>query len=43
MFLDPVVWRAYRLPHLAQEHLPPLADYDEANYLIDQHYKVSPT
>lgn len=39
-FLDPVVWRAYRLPHLSHDQLPPLADYDEAHYLTEKHYEV---
>lgn len=39
-FLDPLIWRAYDLPHLSHDQLPPLADYDEAHYLIEQNYKV---
>ncbi|GJE99674.1 multidrug resistance-associated ABC transporter [Phanerochaete sordida] len=37
-FLDPLVWRAYRVPHLSHDQLPPLADYDEAEYLIQQNF-----
>ncbi|KAL0959261.1 hypothetical protein HGRIS_014532 [Hohenbuehelia grisea] len=32
-FLDPLVLRAWRMPHLPYELLPPLADYDRAAYL----------
>ncbi|ETW87620.1 ABC transporter [Heterobasidion irregulare TC 32-1] len=33
-FLDPVVFSAYRVPHLSFEQLPPLADYDYTKYLV---------
>jgi hypothetical protein len=39
-FMDPTIWRAYYVPHLSADQLPPLADYDEAEYLIEQHYQV---
>ena len=42
-FLDPVIWRAYKLPHLPHDQLPPLADYDEAHYLTEKHYEVCPS
>ncbi|KAJ6611201.1 hypothetical protein B0H10DRAFT_2165893 [Mycena sp. CBHHK59/15] len=32
-FLDDVIFLAYRLPYLPHEMLPPLADYDYAQYL----------
>lgn len=32
-YLDPVVFRAYALPHLPFSELPPLADYDMAEGL----------
>ncbi|EKM51055.1 uncharacterized protein PHACADRAFT_128771 [Phanerochaete carnosa HHB-10118-sp] len=37
-FLDPIIWEAYRVPHLSHDQLPPLADYDEARYLIEQNF-----
>ncbi|KAF9015463.1 ATP-binding cassette transporter [Cyathus striatus] len=33
-FLDPIVFLAYRVPHLAYDQLPPLADYDYARNLV---------
>lgn len=39
VFLDSLVWHAYRVPHLSYDQLPPLADYDEAQYLIEQHFR----
>ncbi|TDL13954.1 hypothetical protein BD410DRAFT_757430 [Rickenella mellea] len=39
-FLDPLVWRAYKTPHLSlDDHLPPLADYDRTPYLVDRAFK----
>ncbi|KAF9029722.1 hypothetical protein BDZ89DRAFT_1065204 [Hymenopellis radicata] len=32
-YLDPIVFKAYSLPHLPLDQLPPLADYDEASAL----------
>ncbi|KXN81115.1 ATP-binding cassette transporter abc4 [Leucoagaricus sp. SymC.cos] len=32
-FLDPIVFLAYRIPHLAHSQLPPLADYDYTHNL----------
>ncbi|KAF8058246.1 hypothetical protein FPV67DRAFT_1565726 [Lyophyllum atratum] len=32
-FLDPIIFLAYRVPHLSQEQLPPLSDYDYAQVL----------
>ena len=40
VFLDPMVWRAYRIPHLPHNQLPPLCDYDAVKYLIKKEYKV---
>ncbi|EKM51019.1 uncharacterized protein PHACADRAFT_177708 [Phanerochaete carnosa HHB-10118-sp] len=37
-FLDPIIWQAYHVPHLSHDKLPPLADYDEAKYLIEQNF-----
>lgn len=39
-FLDPIVLLAYRVPHLAFDQLPPLADYDYAKNLIKRSYPV---
>ena len=40
MWLDPVIWLAYRKPHLPLDELPPLCDYDEANHLIKRSFPV---
>lgn len=40
IWLEPTVWRAYRLPHLPTSELPPLCDYDEVGNLIKQSYPV---
>ncbi|KAJ7670138.1 P-loop containing nucleoside triphosphate hydrolase protein, partial [Mycena polygramma] len=32
-FLDPIIFLAYRIPHLSFDQLPPLCDYDSAEYL----------
>ncbi|KAG1749648.1 uncharacterized protein EDB91DRAFT_1334077 [Suillus paluster] len=32
-WLDPIVFKAYRVPHLSHEELPPLADYDHSRNL----------
>ncbi|KAJ6589838.1 P-loop containing nucleoside triphosphate hydrolase protein [Mycena vulgaris] len=32
-FLDPIIFLAYRIPHLKFEQLPPLCDYDDATNL----------
>jgi hypothetical protein len=39
-YLDPIVFKAHRVPHLLYEELPPLADYDYANVLKDHSFKV---
>ncbi|KAH9854915.1 multidrug resistance-associated ABC transporter [Lenzites betulinus] len=33
-FLDGIIFKAYRMPHLPWEELPPLADYDYARNLV---------
>ncbi|KAH9169370.1 P-loop containing nucleoside triphosphate hydrolase protein [Lactarius sanguifluus] len=38
-FIDPIVFLAYRVPHLSQEMLPPLADYDYAENLVQKSLK----
>lgn len=40
-FLDPIIFLAYRLPHLPVEKMPPLADYDQAKHLIKNAFPVS--
>ncbi|KIJ45713.1 hypothetical protein M422DRAFT_227467 [Sphaerobolus stellatus SS14] len=32
--LDPLIWKAAKTDHLPYEELPPLADYDYADYLV---------
>ncbi|KZT29509.1 P-loop containing nucleoside triphosphate hydrolase protein [Neolentinus lepideus HHB14362 ss-1] len=38
-FLDPIVFKAYRLPHLSHTDLPPLADYDFGRNLVKRSFK----
>ncbi|KAH9077606.1 hypothetical protein EDB83DRAFT_2285647 [Lactarius deliciosus] len=38
-FIDPIVFLAYRVPHLSQEMLHPLADYDYAENLVQKSLK----
>ncbi|KAJ8594877.1 hypothetical protein M405DRAFT_759938 [Rhizopogon salebrosus TDB-379] len=33
IWLDPIIFKAYRVPHLPQEELPPLADHDYSRNL----------
>ncbi|KAH9939278.1 uncharacterized protein BXZ73DRAFT_99482 [Epithele typhae] len=33
-FLDSLIWKAHKVPHLPYEELPPQADYDRTEYLI---------
>jgi hypothetical protein len=42
MFLDPIVFLAYRVPHLAHDMLPPLADYDYTKNLVKRSFKAGP-
>lgn len=39
-FLDPIVFLAYRIPHLSHDLLPPLADYDHAHQLKAKSFPV---
>jgi hypothetical protein len=39
-FLDPIVFLAYRVPHLSHDMLPPLADYDYTKNLVRRSFKV---
>ncbi|KAJ7101009.1 hypothetical protein C8R43DRAFT_1141277 [Mycena crocata] len=38
-FLDPIVFLAYRVPHLPHDQLPPLADYDTTANLKARNFK----
>ncbi len=40
--MDPLVFLAYRVPHLAHDQLPPLADYDHTQNLKLVNFKVRP-
>lgn len=40
-FLDGIIFKAYRMPHLPWEELPPLADYDYAKNLVNRSFPVS--
>ncbi|KAI0711030.1 hypothetical protein C8T65DRAFT_739602 [Cerioporus squamosus] len=33
-FLDSIIWKAYKVPHLPLDELPPIADYDHAKNLV---------
>ena len=39
-FLDPIVFLAYRVPHLSHDMLPPLADYDYTRNLVKMSFKA---
>ncbi|KZT18101.1 hypothetical protein NEOLEDRAFT_1152799 [Neolentinus lepideus HHB14362 ss-1] len=38
-FLDPIVFKAYRLPHLSHIDLPPVPDYDFGRNLVKRSFK----
>ena len=40
-YLAPVVWLAYRMPHLPFEMFPPLSDYDHLRNLVVERFPVS--
>ena len=40
-FLDNIIWKAYKVPHLPYEELPPIADYDRAKHLVARAFPVS--
>lgn len=40
-FMDNIIFLAYRIPHLSLEQLPPLPDYDYAEYLVNRTHPVS--
>lgn len=39
-WLDPIIFKAYRVPHLPQEELPPLADHDYSRNLQKKSFPV---
>lgn len=39
LWLDPTVYKAYKVPHLPLEQLPPLADYDSSSHLVKRTFK----
>ncbi len=39
-YLDPLVLKAYRIPHLPFDQLPPLADYDTSQVLKARSFPV---
>ena len=39
-FLDGIIWKAYQVPHLPYEELPPLADYDRTKHLVKRSFPV---
>jgi hypothetical protein len=39
-FLDPIIFLAYRIPHLSHDQLPPLSDYDYAKHLKAKSFPV---
>jgi hypothetical protein len=39
-WLDPIVFKAHRVPHLPQEELPPLADHDYSRNLKKKSFPV---
>ena len=39
-FLDPLVFKAYKVEHLPYDELPPLADYDYVQFLREKRFKV---
>ena len=42
-FMDPLVFEAYRVPHLSHERLPAIADYDHTEYLREKAFPVRTT
>jgi hypothetical protein len=40
--MDPIVFLASKVPHLSQDNLPFLADYDHSEYLKEKCFKVAP-
>ena len=40
-FLSPIVWMAYRMPHIPYDELPPLSDVNRLRSLALQAFPVS--
>lgn len=40
-FMDNIIFLAYRISHLSLEQLPPLPEYDYAEYLVNRTHHVS--
>ncbi|TDL28857.1 P-loop containing nucleoside triphosphate hydrolase protein [Rickenella mellea] len=38
-FLDPLIFKAYGMPHLSHDELPPLCDYDYTSNLVKRSFK----
>jgi hypothetical protein len=38
-FLDSIIWKAYKVPHLSSDMLPAVADYDRAKNLKSRTFK----
>ena len=41
LFLDPLIWKGYRMSHLPYDELFPLADYDYTKNLVKRSFPVS--
>ena len=39
-FLSPIVWLAYKMPHLPYDLLPPLSDFDHLRNLVGHSFPV---
>ncbi|KLO19974.1 P-loop containing nucleoside triphosphate hydrolase protein [Schizopora paradoxa] len=42
-FLDSIIFKAYKIPHLTPEQLPPLADYDYSKNLVKHSFRYLDT
>lgn len=40
IWIEPTIWKGYRMQHMPASELPPLCDYDEAKNLIARGYPV---
>ncbi len=40
-FIAPVIWLAYRMPHLPFDMFPPLPDYDHLRNIVGRSFPVS--
>ena len=39
-WIEPTIWKAYRVEHLPASELPPMCDYDEVKHLVARSYPV---